>query len=48
MKIVYDDDELKTFIGDAQAAAENRPVLVDKFIGDAIEVDVDAVSDETM
>ncbi|NLE01455.1 MAG: carbamoyl-phosphate synthase large subunit, partial [Fibrobacter sp.] len=45
MKIVYDDDELKTFIGDAQAAAENRPVLVDKFIGDAIEVDVDAVSD---
>ncbi|MFW6244694.1 MAG: ATP-grasp domain-containing protein, partial [Fibrobacterota bacterium] len=30
---------------EAQAAAENRPVLIDKFIGDAIEVDVDAVSD---
>lgn len=45
MKIVYDDDELKAFIGEAQAAAENRPVLVDKFIGDAIEVDVDAISD---
>ncbi len=45
MRIVYDDDELRTFICDAQAAAENRPVLVDKFIGDAIEVDVDALSD---
>jgi carbamoyl-phosphate synthase large subunit len=45
MRIVYDDDELLTFISEAQAAAENRPVLVDKFIGDAIEVDVDALSD---
>jgi carbamoyl-phosphate synthase large subunit len=45
MKIVYDDDELRSFICEAQAAAENRPVLVDKFIGDAIEVDVDALSD---
>lgn len=45
MRIVYDDDELRTFISDAQAAAENHPVLVDKFIGDAIEVDVDALSD---
>ena len=45
MRIVYDDDELNSFISEAQAAAENRPVLVDKFIGDAIEVDVDAVSD---
>lgn len=45
MKIVYKDDELKSFIAEAQAASENRPVLIDKFIGDAIEVDVDAVSD---
>jgi len=45
MRIVYDDDELLTFISEAQAASENRPVLVDKFIGDAIEVDVDALSD---
>jgi carbamoyl-phosphate synthase large subunit len=45
MRIVYDDDDLKNFIGDAQAAADNRPVLVDKFISDAIEVDVDAISD---
>ncbi len=45
MRIVYDDDELRTFIREAQAAAEDHPVLVDKFIGDAIEVDVDAISD---
>ncbi|NLL15417.1 MAG: carbamoyl-phosphate synthase large subunit [Fibrobacter sp.] len=45
MRIVYDDDELLTFISDAVAAAENHPVLVDKFIADAIEVDVDALSD---
>jgi len=45
MRIVYDDDELLTFISEAQAASENRPVLVDKFIGDAIEVDVDALCD---
>ncbi|MFP4163981.1 MAG: carbamoyl-phosphate synthase large subunit [Chitinispirillaceae bacterium] len=45
MRIVYDDAELKSFIAEAQAAAENKPVLIDKFIGDAIEVDVDAVSD---
>ena len=45
MRIVYDDDDLKSFIVEAQAAADNRPVLVDKFISDAIEVDVDAISD---
>lgn len=45
MKIVYDEDELRAFINEAIAASENRPVLIDKFINDAIEVDVDAVSD---
>jgi carbamoyl-phosphate synthase large subunit len=45
MKIVYDDEELQKFITEAQAAADNRPVLVDKFIGDAIEVDVDGIAD---
>ncbi len=45
MRIVYDDAELQSFIVEAQAAAENKPVLIDKFIGDAIEVDVDAISD---
>jgi carbamoyl-phosphate synthase large subunit len=45
MRIVYDDDELKNFITEAQTASDNRPVLVDKFISDAIEVDVDGISD---
>ncbi len=45
MKIVYDEEELRAFINDAIAASENRPVLIDKFVSDAIEVDVDAVSD---
>ncbi len=45
MKIVYDEEELRAFINEAIAASENRPVLIDKFINDAIEVDVDAVSD---
>jgi carbamoyl-phosphate synthase large subunit len=45
MKIVYDDGDLAAFIGEAQIASDNRPVLIDKFINDAIEVDVDAISD---
>ncbi|MBN1575088.1 MAG: carbamoyl-phosphate synthase large subunit, partial [Chitinispirillaceae bacterium] len=45
MKIVYDEEDLRAFIDEALEASENRPVLIDKFIGDAIEVDVDAVSD---
>jgi carbamoyl-phosphate synthase large subunit len=47
MKIVYDDDDLSDFIGEAQLASDNRPVLIDKFINDAIEVDVDAIADGT-
>jgi carbamoyl-phosphate synthase large subunit len=50
MSIVYDEAELLAGIEEAQAVAGNRPLLIDKFISDAIEVDVDAVSDgsETM
>ncbi len=45
MSIVYDESELLAGIDEAQEVAENRPLLIDKFISDAIEVDVDAVSD---
>ena len=45
MNIVYDETELLACIEEAQEVAENRPLLIDKFISDAIEVDVDAVSD---
>jgi carbamoyl-phosphate synthase, large subunit len=47
MHIVHDEEELLSFIEEAQSVGENRPVLIDKFISDAIEVDVDAVSDGT-
>ena len=47
MAVVYDETELRAFAVDAIAAAEGHPVLVDKFLEDAIEVDVDAVSDGT-
>ncbi|MBD3317560.1 MAG: carbamoyl-phosphate synthase large subunit, partial [Chitinivibrionales bacterium] len=45
MRIVYDEEELRSFIDEAREVAENKPVLIDKFVSDAIEVDVDGVSD---
>lgn len=45
MQIVFSDDELKQYMRDAVEASPERPVLVDKFLEDAVEVDVDAISD---
>ncbi len=45
MEIVYDDDALDTYLSKAVHASPNHPVLVDRFVEDAIEVDVDAISD---
>ena len=45
MEIVYDDDELATFVRSAADASPDHPVLVDRFLEGAIEVDVDAVAD---
>ncbi|MBI5369539.1 MAG: ATP-grasp domain-containing protein, partial [Planctomycetes bacterium] len=45
MQIVYDDAELEKFTARAVEASPEHPVLIDKFIEDAIEVDVDAISD---
>ncbi len=45
MEIVYKKEQLQNFVRDAFAAAENNPVLIDKFIDNAMEVDVDAISD---
>lgn len=45
MKIVYDRESLLRFIDAASEVSPGKPVLIDKFIEDAIEVDVDAVSD---
>ena len=45
MEIVYDDDELEGFVRTAAEASPEHPVLVDRFLEGAIEVDVDAVCD---
>jgi carbamoyl-phosphate synthase large subunit len=45
MEIVYDDEQLKEFAQKAFDASPGFPVLVDKFLEDAIEVDCDVVGD---
>ena len=45
MKIVYNQQELKNFTEQALLASEGHPVLIDKFLEDALELDVDAISD---
>ena len=45
MEIVYDEDHLKKYIKEAVKVSGKDPVLIDKFINDAIEVDVDAICD---
>jgi len=45
MQIVADDAALVNFMNWALAASPEHPILIDKFLEDAIEVDVDAISD---
>ena len=45
MQIVYDEESLKRYMREAVSASPEHPVLVDKFLDDATEVDVDAISD---
>ena len=45
MEIVYDDDELEGFVRTAADASPDHPVLIDRFLEGAIEVDIDAVCD---
>jgi carbamoyl-phosphate synthase large subunit len=47
MEIVHDDAELKTYMKEAIRVSKKHPVLIDSFLQDAIEIDVDAVSDGT-
>ncbi|MBO0843022.1 MAG: carbamoyl-phosphate synthase large subunit, partial [Nocardioides sp.] len=47
MQIVYDDEALRTYIDAATEISPDRPVMVDKFIDDAVEIDVDALYDGT-
>ena len=45
MRIVYDDASLSNFMKEAKDVSQEHPVLIDKFLEDAVEVDVDAVAD---
>ena len=45
MQIVYGDDALRSYIEAATEISPDRPVLVDRFIDDAVEIDVDALFD---
>ena len=45
MHIVHDDEDLQEFVAEAVRVSPEHPVLIDKFLEDAIEIDVDAVSD---
>jgi carbamoyl-phosphate synthase large subunit len=47
MAIVYDMAALDRYMTTAVQASPERPVLIDKFLEDAVELDVDAVADET-
>ena len=47
MEIVYDDESLDRYMNFAVQASPEHPVLVDKFLEEAIEVDVDAIADGT-
>ena len=48
MKIVYNPKELMNFTEQAILASAGHPVLIDKFLEDALELDVDAISDGTV
>ncbi len=45
MEIVYDDESLKRYFERAARVAPEHPVLIDRFLEDAFEADVDAISD---
>ncbi|WP_284010035.1 carbamoyl-phosphate synthase large subunit [Haloarcula pelagica] len=46
MDVVYNDDDLKTYIEEAVRVSPDKPILIDDFLADAVELDVDAVADE--
>jgi carbamoyl-phosphate synthase large subunit len=47
MEIVYDEASLHRFVGQAMEVSPGKPVLIDKFLESAVEVDVDCLSDGT-
>ncbi|MFH1480799.1 MAG: carbamoyl-phosphate synthase large subunit, partial [Pseudomonadota bacterium] len=47
MEIVYDQTDLEFYIQNAVDVSQGKPVLIDRFLDHAIEIDVDAISDGT-
>jgi carbamoyl-phosphate synthase large subunit len=47
MEVVYEEESLRRYMERALDAAPERTILIDKFLDDAIELDVDAISDGT-
>jgi carbamoyl-phosphate synthase large subunit len=47
MELVYNEADLRRYMASAIEVTPDRPVLVDRFLEDAIEVDVDCISDGT-
>jgi carbamoyl-phosphate synthase large subunit len=45
MEICYDNTQFQRYVAEAFAVAQGQPVLIDRFLEDAIEVDVDCISD---
>ncbi len=45
MRTVYSDSELKEYMDEAVEVSNESPVLIDKFLNNAIELDIDAISD---
>jgi len=45
MRIVYDEESIKSFLDEVHSVSRGHPVLIDKFLEDAQEVDVDAICD---
>ena len=45
MVIVYDEDALREYMAEAVEASRERPVLIDRYLESAVEVDVDCISD---
>jgi len=45
MEIVFNDEELEEYMRHAAEVSPDRPIRIDKFLDDAVEIDVDAISD---
>jgi carbamoyl-phosphate synthase large subunit len=46
MEVVYDDTDLREYVERAVKASPGHPILIDRFLEDATEVDVDAIADD--